>query len=309
MKEINLITYGRMAEEFERHILDNYPEIKVIRPANIKELEKQICKANAFAGFDVLEQFDLSGIEWIHSFGAGVDSFLYKTSTYQNEIIITRTTGKLGRKIGEYCLAYILAKYNHVFQTYKQQQQRSWIQIQSEKLYEKNILVIGTGAIGEGVAKTFRGKVNCLVGVNSSRKENGNFDKVKTLKELGNENIDIIINTLPNTLFTKSILNREFFTQFDNAIFINVGRGDTVDDVDLIEAIDNNNLSWAVLDVFKNEPLPRDSKLWDHDKIVITPHQAGLTDIADIKTDFDLAYNGIKNNSRNNLFVDSNKGY
>jgi phosphoglycerate dehydrogenase-like enzyme len=309
MKEIKLVTYGRLSEEFETYILSEQPHINVIRPVNERQLISTIRDANAVAGFDFLEHLDLSNIEWIHSFGAGVDSFLTKTSDYEHNITITRTIGKLGDKIGEYCLTYALAQCKHIFQTYKQQQHKNWNQNTGENLFDKSVLILGTGTIGKGVASAFNKKVQRIVGVNSSGIASSHFDDVKSWKKFKNENFKIIINTLPNTPNTKGILNKHFFSQFNNALFINVGRGDTVDDMGLIKALDNNHLSSAVLDVFKKEPLPITSKLWEHDKIIVTPHQSGLTTIEDVKQDFEQAYLGLKNNTKNKLFVNAKRGY
>ena len=309
MKDIKLLTYGRLAKEFEQYVINSYPQITVVRPTNLKQVKEKVRQVNALAGFYFLNQLDLSNIQWIHSFGAGVDLFLSKTNNWNHDITITRTIGKLGDKIGEYCLAYVLGQYKHVIKTYKQQNESVWIQHTGENLYDKNVLILGTGTIGSGVAKAFNQKVKRIVGVNKSGKQNSSFDAVISWQDFKNINFDVIINALPNTPNTEGILNREFFEQFNNAIFVNVGRGDAVVETGLLYALDNNHLRSAILDVFSEEPLPTSSKLWKHNKLIITPHQSGLTTITDIKHDFEQAYLGVTTNKKNTLFVNKKRGY
>lgn len=97
------------------------------------------------------------------------------------------------------------------------------------------------------------------------------------------EQSDFILNICPLVESTKDIFNKEFFAKMkDTAIFMNIGRGPSVVEEDLIEALKNGTIAGAFLDVFRQEPLPKDSPFWDLPNVYITPHAANLTfDIAD----------------------------
>jgi glyoxylate/hydroxypyruvate reductase A len=83
---------------------------------------------------------------------------------------------------------------------------------------------------------------------------------------------------LPETSETRDIINAETLALMKRgACFINVGRGRLAVEADLLAALDSGQLSGAVLDVFRTEPLPADSPLWSHPKVVVTPHESGGT--------------------------------
>jgi phosphoglycerate dehydrogenase-like enzyme len=88
--------------------------------------------------------------------------------------------------------------------------------------------------------------------------------------------VDYIINLLPLNDETKFLFNSQLFSQMNDVSFINLGRGKTVNEKHLIEAINNGNLNSAALDVFEVEPLSSDNKLLDNHNIILTPHIAGL---------------------------------
>lgn len=97
---------------------------------------------------------------------------------------------------------------------------------------------------------------------------------------------DYVVNLLPSTPATRGLLSGNALQHCrPGAVFINVGRGDVIDDESLLHALERGWISGAVLDVFVEEPLPSTSPLWDHPKITITPHVSAVThgkDAADV---------------------------
>ena len=120
---------------------------------------------------------------------------------------------------------------------------------------------------------------------------------------------DVIINTLPATRATKNLFNKTFFSQCSNTIFINVGRGESVSQEALLNALDTGHVKKAILDVFEEEPLPRSSPLWSHAGVIITPHHASKTTTQDMETSFAQIVKAMKTNTTNDLFVDLSRGY
>ena len=104
------------------------------------------------------------------------------------------------------------------------------------------------------------------------RSESLERDKISILQDA-----NWVINTLPLTLHTNKLFTSDLFQHLNNACFINVGRGASVDEDSLFTAFDNKNLRLAVLDVFSNEPLVYDSPLWSRTEIIITPHISAVT--------------------------------
>ena len=111
-----------------------------------------------------------------------------------------------------------------------------------------------------------------LEGVTSFTGEDGQ------LKEFLSE-INVLVCMLPLVKETQGFLNKTLFDQLNNGTYlINVARGEHVVDNDLIEAIDSGQISGALLDVFHEEPLPIDHPFWSREEIMITPHNASITD-------------------------------
>jgi len=103
--------------------------------------------------------------------------------------------------------------------------------------------------------------------------------------------------------------NKDIFRKLHSVIFINIGRGLSVDVPDLLSAIAAGNIEYAVLDVFEEEPLPANSPLWLNPKVFVTPHHSGITDFEDIKDSFTEVYSALKEGKSSRLFVDRIQGY
>ena len=87
---------------------------------------------------------------------------------------------------------------------------------------------------------------------------------------------DFVVSVLPSTTATRGFFRDEHFQQMKNsAVFLNIGRGDAVSSETVLKALDEGEVSHAVLDVLEQEPLPPDSPLWSHEKVTITPHVSG----------------------------------
>ncbi len=304
-----MLTYGRLADDFEAFIKVSFPEIDIAKANSKSEIRSALPTVNAIAGFNFLTDEDLSEIEWIHAFGAGVDSYL-RLQSLSPETIITRTTGNLGRQMGEFCLAYILAEIKSLFPIYENQKIANWNQISATSLSALNVLVLGTGSVGQGIGFQLTKHVSKLIGLNQSGTSVDPFDEIISWESLSTvKDIHVVVSALPSTEETSSILDESFFESFKNIIFINVGRGDAVEENALTEAISSGSVRKAVLDVFPEEPLVKDSNLWTNEKVLVSPHQSGITTIDDVIASFKTAYAAIQKGERNHLFIDQTKGY
>ncbi len=306
---IKILTTGRLGKEFFSAIKEIGKEfdIKYAEVPAPGDIEWTDC----LAAFSLPDEINISGIKWIHSFGAGAEGFLQRKDI-SNTTILTRTVGNLGFKMGEFCLCHFLNFFQDTFKIYENNKLKRWECTHPQSLRDKTVLILGTGEMAKGISRilyTMRIKV---VGVNTEGSSpGGSFSECITFNELNTmaNRISCIINTLPLTQKTRGLLDRQFFDHFHDVLFINVGRGKSVVTGDLIAAIDNCSVLYAVLDVFDVEPLPEASPLWDNPKVFISPHQSAVTDIQDVIDSFLTAHRLIKSNKRNNLFVDFAKGY
>ncbi|SMG32766.1 Phosphoglycerate dehydrogenase [Marivirga sericea] len=310
MSKKNILTYGHLAEGFQAFIAHEYPELNCLLAKDKEEVEKLLPTAHYIAGFNFLSKMDIDHIEWIHSFGAGVDSFI--KLNLPEKCTLTKTKGKMGQRMSEYCLSYILQDLNRT-ELYKiNQASKTWDQVIPKSLSKQSVIFFGTGNISTDIAQVLQPMVKNIVGINTSGKNKEFFDVCISFDNLDIGNLEanaIVINTLPATEKTQNLFNKEFFSQLENILFINIGRGNSVDEADLLEALDQKHIRQAVLDVFKQEPLPKESTLWEHPKCIVTPHISGITLLEDVKQSFKLAYEAVKSGDEHKLLVNTQKGY
>jgi len=310
MSKKNILTYGHLAEGFQAFIAKEYPDLNCLLAKDKKEVESLLPKSHYVAGFNFLKNMDISHLEWVHSFSAGVDSFI-KLALPDN-CTLTKTKGKMGQRMSEYCLTYILQDLNKTDLYKINQATKTWDQIIPKSLSKQSVIFFGTGNISTDIAQVLQPMVKNIVGVNTNGKNKEFFDVCISFDKLEADNIEpgsIIINTLPATPNTQNLFNKKFFAGFDNILFINIGRGHSVDETDLITALDGKNIRQAILDVFKEEPLSVDSPLWEHPQCIITPHISGITLLEDVKQSFKNAYEALKSGEESKLLVNTEKGY
>lgn len=139
-------------------------------------------------------------------------------------------------------------------------------------LDRQNVVVLGSGTIGTAtrtILEGFRCKVETLARTSVAAKLRSKQDLISALPL-----VDILVNTLPGT--ADNFVDREVLEAMKpGSVYANVGRGNTTDEAALIELIQNEHLSGAVLDVTEHEPIPEDSPLWTMENVILTQHTGG----------------------------------
>jgi len=142
-------------------------------------------------------------------------------------------------------------------------------------------LIIGFGAIGQGVAQRVRAFGAGVTGVRRSQGAHPLADRIAdmgALPELLPE-ADVVVLSVPLSGATRGLVDAEFLRAMkDGSVLVNVGRGGLVDEAALLAALDAGRPEHAVLDVFETEPLPADSPFWRHPRVALTAHASGITD-------------------------------
>ncbi len=310
MKINNVLVAGLYEEVFQKHM----PQIisQNFRFVAIDEItETDLEWADVYVGSAPASRFDLSKLQWVHSFNAGVNNYLAIDGWQKNNVVLTRTICTFGQRISEYCLSYILSDLQHQKYFEEIQKEKKWVRNPPIMLKDQTIVVFGTGEIGQEVARNFTHFGMTVYGVSQSGMPKEYFQKVFTTSSASTvlPEADWVISTLPLTDETKGLFNSELFSHFNFAAFINVGRGATVDEEALIAALDSGKIRKAVLDVVTIEPLPEDSPLWVRDNITITPHISAITDLDEAVTCFFDTLKKIEQNETLPNKVDVSKGY
>lgn len=224
--------------------------------------------------------YEKTPLKWVQSISAGVD-YLPLDQFKQYGIKLTNSSGVHAQAIADHLLAILFMQNRGLFTAIKNQQQANWQMADNYyMLQDLRILIIGTGKIGQQLASYLNFFDNHPIGINTNGRTIDSFRKTFSLDQLEEQAsiADIVINILPLTDDTYHLYNKGFFQNMkESATFINVGRGPSVDTQDLYQALQNNAIAFAAIDVFEQEPLPADHPLWGLENILITPHISGFT--------------------------------
>ncbi|MFC3301825.1 NAD(P)-dependent oxidoreductase [Parvularcula lutaonensis] len=220
---------------------------------------------------------DVTGYDWIHLAGAGADHMAPALKGARRLPIVTKTVGAMGRQMAEYCLSYVLADLQLHAKRATMQRDHRWSQSEGEPhfLFDRSVAIIGTGAIGSAMATAIAPLAKEVIGYSRSGKPAGGFTRTSPLEAF--EAADIAIAALPLAPGTKGVIGENVLGRMQSGLFINVGRGATVDEIALRSALARGAVRKAVLDVFAEEPLPEDHWAWEHPDVVVTSHVSGVT--------------------------------
>ena len=220
-------------------------------------------------------------LKWFCSASAGVDHYIKAGAFDGRDIILTNSSGSFGMSISEYIVMSALYMMRRMPEYKILMEENVWAMdyLNIRTLFDSKIVVLGTGDLGKTFAKRARGfDPASIIGVSRTGNPVPEFDKVVPISEIDSviSDVDLLVMCLPGTSETENILSKELIDKMPNTAFvINVGRGSAVDEDALIEALENEKLAGATLDVLREEPLPSDSPLWNVKNLIITPHISG----------------------------------
>ena len=213
-------------------------------------------------------------LRWVQSTWAGIDAIAHLAS---ETLQITPLKGVFGPAMTEYVMGWLLAIERNVI---NRASQKYWTPSPEPRITGKRLGIMGTGGIGRAIglaAKSFGVEV---FGLNSDGRSVEAFTACyRTADRLAfSEGLDYLVSVLPQTSQTDNLIDHEVLMRLNpRAIVINVGRGNAVVEADLIASLNAGHLRAAVLDVFREEPLPEDDPLWSTSGVYITSHTAGPT--------------------------------
>lgn len=272
--------------------------IFVITPANTADREflfKQLPKSydvvfkedlpeekqfDAFAAADILMgnapiawlERKNDHLKWWQLESAGFDKY----ANLKADFLTTNVGNYYAQPCAETIVGGILALYRKIDTLAVLQQAKNWIgiplRVEMKLLSHQQVVILGAGEIGRCVKQILQG-FNCHITVLAKNNPEADIHSAEELKAILPKT-DLVISCLPGTadnFFTKemiSLMKRE-------AVFANVGRGNTVDEKALTKALTENHIEGAVLDVTEIEPLPQENPLWNLPNVLILQHTGG----------------------------------
>ena len=264
------------------------PEFDVVRTRAKDDVRPHLESVTAALGyFPPALVAEAPNLEWIQSWSAGVDWLLdheaFDASAHPN-LAVTSASGVHAVPIGEHVFAMLLAFARKLPTALRDQRDRQWGDGQRyDGVFEwlnKRLVMIGAGSIGERVIRLADAFGMSAVAVRHSGRETPGALRTVTPDAMAAEleEADAVVAALPTTDATYRMLDAGVFGAMKRgAVFVNVGRGETVDQHDLVEALESGQVGAAGLDVFEDEPLPDTSPLWGMENVIVTPHVAGDT--------------------------------
>jgi phosphoglycerate dehydrogenase-like enzyme len=216
-------------------------------------------------------------LRWIQSISAGVEELASPTLPAHG-VVLTNAAGIYDPGLAESVLGFLLAFSARLLEDARLRP-GEWPADEITLLRGTTALVVGAGSIGTEVGRLLRAAGLHVRGVaRTPRTPDETFQAIVGVEELHAElaRADHVVNVLPITAATRGLFDAVAFSAMQpHAVFVNIGRGSTVDEQALIEALERGLIAGAALDVFAAEPLPAESPLWRMPNVLVSPHRAG----------------------------------
>jgi len=298
---INVLVVNEIGDEELRKISSISPRIKVTTSTHLweapeipagkgfdcdqEEFKNMLAQAEIIFGWRPPPNIIARAprLKWIQTFLAGVDSILDK-DIVNSGVTVTNMSGIYASQLAEVVFEKILMFAKMAPLHFLLQQERRWERHTLGKLNGKTLGIIGLGNIGLNVAYVGKAFGMRVVATRRSVKHisySRNVDVVYPQEHLGSllKESDFVVMILPSTSETYRMVGKTELRQMKpSAYIINVGRGNTLVEEDLIHALEEKWIAGAGLDAYLVEPLPKESKLWEFPNVIMTPHVAGLMD-------------------------------
>lgn len=226
-------------------------------------------------------------LRWVQALAAGPDAVL--AAGFAPHVTVTSGRGLHDGPVAEHTLALVLAAARRLPELVRAQDAHRWADElggrqrlpheggEFRSLSGARVLIWGFGSIAARLAPLLTVLGAQVVGVASRAGQRAGYQVITPADVPATlPGIDVLIGILPATPATRKVLDASVFAALpEHAWVVNVGRGTTLDEADLLAAIADGSIAGAALDVFETEPLPADSPLWDEPRVLITPHAAG----------------------------------
>lgn len=275
------------SQEGEKYydMLDDLENVSVTR-CNSDQLHVHAPEMEVFFGRPSVELLESSPkLKWIQAPSAGVEFVASIPALANADVLLTNTRGAHGPSIGEHTIALLLAMTRHIPESVRQQDKhvfnRSVLYRTAREIGGMTMGIVGFGALGRGIAQRAAAMDMNVLAVDAQAVDGtGLVDEVWPVSQLDDllEQSDVVVVATPYTAETRHLLNAEKLAKMKHdAYIIVVSRGGIVDEDALVDALTNDRLAGAALDVTMPEPPETTSRLWDCPRLLLTPHTAGAS--------------------------------
>jgi phosphoglycerate dehydrogenase-like enzyme len=261
---------------------------------------------------DRLDIDKMKNLKYIQTTSAGIDQ-LPKEKILKNNIVVANNKDGYKVPIGEWIVKSILDICKNSKSMFENQSKKRWkMDFTTKELSGQIILFLGTGNIATEAAKRLKAFDVEIWGINTKGTQKEHFHKCFSTYEMDKalKQCDFVVLAMPSTEDTKHILNKEKIKIMkEGSSIVNIGRGDLINQSDLIDCI--YKFRGVALDVVEKEPLDVDSKLWNFDNVIITPHNSWISE-KNTDRNFEMIFDNLNrfiNDEPLKNVVDIKKGY
>lgn len=280
---MNIVFSFRPPRAIQADLKEKFPEETFLFYKAIEEVE-QISEVEILVTFgnDLTEKIieQSKSLKWIMVVSAGIEE-MPLSAIKERDILVTNARGIHKIPMAEFTLGFMLDHVKRFKELHALEQAEIWNkQLPLQELAGKEVTILGTGAIGQEIARLAKAFRMTTTGVNRSGSSADEFDRIFQMNELEKavETADFVVAVLPSTPETINALQvKHFEAMKETAVFINIGRGDLVSEHVLLSAVNDGEVAHAYLDVFSVEPLPQAHPFWRHPSITVTPHISSIT--------------------------------
>ena len=290
-----------VTEQYRLRLGRAFPEITIDVAKDKDKAEAAIKASDMLLTFGQMLKnlkFDLKdavNLKWIQALGTGLDGITDQPSL-SPKVTITSLHGVHGAPVSEAAIAGMLALSRDIPRFVRQQDEQYWGRWPAKLLQGKTVGILGIGVIAEALAPKCKAFGMTVIGITSAPRKVAGFDRVHAMSELMSvlPELDHLVLLTPYSATTHHMIDAKVFAAMKpTSYFVNVARGGVVDENALVEALRQNRIAGAALDVFSEEPLPADNPLWSFKNVIISTHQGGFCD-----TYVDLAMPILERNMR-----------
>jgi glyoxylate/hydroxypyruvate reductase A len=256
------------------------PDLQMLVCKNREQIEQVIDQADIiFSGHTFPAELipGARNLKWVQSMAAGVENYA-RSKLLPPNVLFTKIKGVFGPMMSEYVVGYILAITQNMRRTFTNKGKKRWEPFVPDSIRSKIVGVMGLGSVGAHIAYQVHLMGPTVIALEEQEKRLPYISQEYSLTEIEAflNRADFVVVTIPLTNATEGILGeKEFAMMKKNAYLINVSRGPLVQEEALLNALKRGTIAGAVLDVFREEPLPPNHPFWDLDNVIITPHISG----------------------------------
>ncbi|HLH89962.1 MAG TPA: D-2-hydroxyacid dehydrogenase [Xanthobacteraceae bacterium] len=278
----SVLVLDKFADVYERELKRRFPGLAIHKAATMADIAVDPARVDALFAFGIAIDDGLiaraTNLKWIASLATGVDHFL-RCPSLRHETILTSARGIHGPAMRETVATLMLSLSRDVARLVTNKAAHRWDRGERWPLLAgRTAVVVGIGVSGIAIGELLKAFGMRLIGVTRTPRPIAGFDAMMPTAQLARAaaEADFLINVLPGSEENRGIFSRAVLTAMKpDAFFINVGRGETVDEAALIEALRSGRIAGAGLDVFQHAPLKPDSPFWDLPNVVISPQIGG----------------------------------